>query len=136
MITTKKEMVENGYYKITKNSGFGYITALFYNPMTKELMDVCVKDLDDPRNDNEELYNMEVNEKVYELYKHHRGIVSIGDTIEVIKGRKVPVGTIGKVVNEFDYKDQYGRVQAHYFVLEDGTKINEMNCKLIWKDGE
>ena len=65
------------------------------------------------------------------MWLHWKGVVLEGDTVEVVKGRKIPVGTIA-VIKEFrDWKDQYGRVQTVYAVFEDGRKTNVENCRLV-----
>lgn len=59
------------------------------------------------------------------------GIIEIGDTVQVVKGRKVPIGTIG-IVKEFSkFYDKYGRWVSTYAIFTDGTKTNRRNLKLI-----
>lgn len=120
------------FYKVAQ-SGSIFITALFFDPETKEVRNEVVRDYDyaDGSRDNDELYYMPIDEEVKKLYLRHIGIISVGDTIEVVKGRKVPIGTIADVIDIRDWKDQYGRVQTRYAYLSNGQKTNITNCKIV-----
>lgn len=122
----------DGFYKVAHNGG-SYVTATFYNPVTKETKSCCVRDYDyaDCSRDNDELYYMEINEDVRRQWMHDRGIILVNDTVKVVKGRKVPVGTIAKVTEKKPYKDRYGRTQAIYLYLDNGMRTNEENCVLV-----
>ena len=131
-MTTLSEFTANGYFKVAETSGC-YCTAIFFNPTTKDYKSICTRDYDysDCSRDNDELYYAPINEDIRKEYLHFCGCILVGDTVEVFKGRKVPVGTIGTVVKKFDYKDNYGRVQATYVVFADGQKTNIANCRLV-----
>lgn len=122
----------SGFYKVAQD-GSCYISATFYNPDTKETISRCVRDYDyaDCSRDNDELYYMEIDEEVKKQWLHDKGIILVNDVVEVIKGRKVPIGTIARVTDKKPYKDKYGRTQAIYVYLDNGMKTNEDNCKLI-----
>lgn len=122
----------DGFYKVHQTGG-SYIVATFYNPDTKETIEKCVRDYDyaDCSRDNDELYFMQINESIKSQWLHDKGIILVGDTVEVFKGRKIPIGTIAKVVDKKPYRDRYGREQAIYLYLDNGQKTNENNCKLI-----
>lgn len=124
--------MEKGFYKVAQNGGI-YVTALFVNPETWEVKSVCVRDYDyaDGSRDNDDLYYMPIDEDVAEAYRKHCGIVAAGDVVEVYKGRKIPLGTIAKVIRVYDWKDQYGRAQTRYAVFEDGRKTSVYNCRII-----
>ena len=124
--------VRPGFYKVSQNGGT-YVTALFVNPETWEDYLVCVRDYDygDCSRDNDELYYMPIDEEVAELYRKHIGIIAAGDTVEVYKGRKVPIGTVAKVARVYDWRDCYGRTQATYAVFEDGRKTSVYNCRIV-----
>ena len=94
----------NGFYKVAQD-GSCYISATFYNPSTKEIISCCVRDYEysDGSRDNDDLYYMEINEEVKRKWLHDKGIILAGDVIQVIKGRKVPIGTITKIVT-VEYK--------------------------------
>ena len=125
-------MLENKFYKVSHNGGT-YVTGLFFNPVTREtrLERLRDYDYDDCRNDNDELYYMPINEEAARLYRRHIGLVEAGDLVEVVKGRKMPIGYVGRVVRVYDWKDCYGRVQATYAVFEDGQKTSVWNCKIL-----
>lgn len=121
----------SGYYKVAQVGGC-YISATFYNPDTKDTISCCVRDYDylDGSRDNDELYYMEINEVVRTQWLHNRGVILVNDVVEVVKGRKVPIGTIAKVIDKKPYKDRYGRTQATYLYFDNGMKTNEDNCRL------
>ena len=79
---------------------------------------------------------MPINEEVRRVYLHDNGIILTGDTVKVVKGRKVPIGTIAKVVSLTEYKDRYGRVQCIYANLDNGQRTNVDNCALLNMWGE
>lgn len=120
-----------GFYKVAENGGT-YVTGVFYNPETGEVKRELLRDYDyaDGSRDNDELYYMPINEEVRILWLHSMGRILVGDVVEVVKGRKIPIGTIGKVKDIRPYKDRYGRRVADYVYFEDGTRTNIDNCKL------
>ena len=124
-------MLANGFYKVA-NSGFSLTEAIFFNPETKESYSKIVWDNDDYRveQENEVEYNEPIDDEVRKVWLRYRGIIQEGDTIKVIKGRKVPKGTIAKVTGFRDWKDEYGRVQATYVLLDNGMRTNVNNCIL------
>lgn len=129
------DFLEKGFYKVAQTGG-NYVVATFYNPDTKEEISKCVRDYDysDCSRDNDELYFMPIDENVKIEWLHGKGVILIGDKIKVVKGRKVPIGTISEVIDKRDFKDRYGRVQGTYLYLENGMKTNENNCELILLD--
>lgn len=126
-----KELKE-GFYKVAQK-GSTYIMAIFYNPDTKEEFTKCVRDYDyaDCSRDNDKLYYMQIDERVKNIWLHDNGVILKGDTVQVIKGRKVPIGTVAKVTDKRPYRDRYGRTQAMYLYLDNGMKTNENNCILV-----
>ena len=118
-----------GFYKVAQEGGT-FITATFYNPVTKETITGCVRDYEyeDCRHDIDELYYMKINEEVKRQWLHDLGEILTGDSIKVYKGRKVPIGTIAKVIEKKTFKDRYGRTQAIYLYLDNGMKVNINNC--------
>ena len=124
--------MENKFYKVNQSGG-SYVVALFVNPVTWESYTVCARDYDysDCSRDNDEVYYMPIDEEVAEAWRKHLNIVAAGDTVKVVKGRKVPLGTVAKVTRVYDYKDRYGRVVATYAVFEDGQKTSVYNCEIV-----
>ena len=128
------ERLPMGFYKVAQD-GWNYVSATFYNPDTNETISGCVRDYDyaDCSRDNDELYYMEIDEDVKRQWLHDAGIILVDDIVEVVKGRKVPIGTVAKVVDKRPYRDRYGRTQAIYLYLDNGMKTNENNCILYTK---
>lgn len=120
------------FFKVAQEGGI-FVVATFYNPDTKRTISCCVRDYDyeDCSRDNDELYNMTIDEKVRSQWLHDKGVILVNDVVEVIKGRKVPVGTIARVIDKKPYKDRYGRTQAIYLYLDNGMRTNENNCILV-----
>lgn len=131
MVDMKKYGLE-GFYKIGQ-SLTSYVVAYFYNPVTKEHRSKCVRDWDyaDESRDIPELYHMAVNEDVLSQYRHDNGEICKGDTIKVVKGRKIPKGTVAVVKEIKPWYDRYGRYQATYLHFTDGTRTNVNNCVLM-----
>lgn len=124
--------MENGFYKVCQ-TGYTFITAVFFNPDTGEVKREVVRDYDyaDGSRDNDELYDMPINEEVRRMWQHHEGVILKGDTIKVVKGRKVKIGTVATVVDIRPYKDCYGRTLTMYAYLSTGERTNIQNCELV-----
>lgn len=123
-----------GFYKVAENNG-GVCVGTFWNPETKECFTKITWDIDRPYvNDDEDveiLRYLPINKEMRRLWKHEAGIVQTEDTIKVVKGRKVPIGTIARVVEIKPFYDKYHRWQADYVYLDNGMKTNVNNCILI-----
>jgi len=128
-----ENIIGNNDFKKVNEQGGTFIVATFFNVKTKEVISGCVRDYDyqDCRHDIDELYNMPIDFEAKKEYLHMLGIIQVGDKIQVFKGRKVPVGTIGKVVNIRKIKDFYKRTVATYVDLDNKYSTNIDNCKLI-----
>ena len=126
--------VRDGFYKVGQYGG-SYITATFFNPETKEHYSKCVRDYDyaDKSRDDDELYYMDIDTEAEKAWKHFNGEILVGDVVEVIHGRKVPVGTIATVKDKKAYYDKYHRWVADYLYFDNGMKTNEKNCVLLEK---
>ena len=122
-----------GFYKVAEDNG-GVCVGTFWNPETKESFSKITWDIDRPYiNDDEEieiLRYLPINREVRSAWLHYNGIIQVNDVVEVVKGRKVPIGTIAKVIDKKPYKDRYGRTQAIYLYFDNGMKTNENNCVL------
>ena len=127
-------MLKNGFYKVAEGGG-GVTTCVFYNPETEESISKIVWDIDDIRLDNDselQPYRYEpIDVNIKKQYLHKKGIIQVGDTVEVYKGRKVPKGTIATIIDIRPYYDNYHRWQADYVYFDNGMKTNKDNCKLI-----
>ena len=122
----------DGFKKIRQNGGT-YVTATFWNEITGEVKTLCVRDYDydDCSRDIDELYYMPVDEEAEKKHGHTIGCLYAGDTVEVFKGRKVPVGTIAEIEKIYAVKDRYGRWVADYALLSNGMRTNIDNCRLV-----
>lgn len=109
------------------------VVATFFDPETKEETTEVVRDYDysDGSRDNDELYYMPIDEEARKAWRHYHGVISAGDEVKVVKGKKVKVGTIAKVLNIREIKDRYGRWVANYAVLDNGQQTNTANCELV-----
>ena len=123
-----------GFYKVAENNG-GVCVGTFWNPDTKESFSKITWDIDRPYiNDDEEveiLRYLPINKEMRRAWKHEAGIIQTEDTIKVVKGRKVPIGTIAKVLEIKPFYDRYHRWQADYVYLDNGMKTNIDNCVLV-----
>ena len=131
------EQLFDKYYKVNQTGG-SYVVALYYNPITHATKTVLARDYDysDASRDNDEVYYEPINEIAKEDYRRYLnsqsyGFVSVGDTVQVVKGRKVPIGTIAKVVRVYDWRDCNGRVKATYAEFSDGRRTSVYNCLII-----
>lgn len=124
----------NGFYKVAEDNG-GVCVGTFFNPDTKESFSRITWDIDRPYiNDDEEveiLRYLPINDTVRKIWMHHNGRILIGDTVEVFKGRKIPIGYIGVVEDIKPFYDRYHRWQADYIYFADGKRTNYNNCKLV-----
>lgn len=125
-------MFPDGYYKVAQSGGT-YIVATFFNPETEEECSLCVRDYDysDCSRDIDDLYYQQIDKDARRKWYRKHGVICTGDTIKVVKGRKIPIGTIAVVERIYDWKDQYGRVQTTYCVFTDGRKTSISNCELL-----
>ena len=120
-----------GFYKVAENNG-GVCVGTFYNPDTKEVFTKITWDIDRPYiNDDEEieiLRYLPIDEKMRWQWLHESGVIQKGDQIKVVKGRKVPIGTVATVKEIKPFYDRYRRWQADYLYLDNGMKTNINNC--------
>lgn len=123
--------IKKGFYKVFQSGG-SYVTATFFNPETKEEYSKCVRDYDyaDCSRDDDEGYNAEINEEARKAWKHHNGVICEGDKVKVVKGKKIPLGTIATVKSIYPYYDCYHRWIADYVYFVEGGKTNINNCVL------
>ena len=123
-----------GFYKVNQE-GTSLTIATFYNPETRESFTRRVWDMDDDRllydEEVQELRYMQINKEIRWLWLHRSGIIQIGDTVKVVKGRKLPVGKTGKVKDIKPYFDRYRRWCCDYIYFDDGTRTSIKNCVLV-----
>ena len=129
------EKIKQGYYKVNEY-GYSYVTAIFFNPITKEHYSRAVYDYDDDRVRiyAGEHYDAPIDENVRKIWLHFNGVIQVGDLVNIVKGRKFK-GEQKRVIRQFTYKidGMYGRSygDVEYLVFEDGTKVAHHNCELV-----
>ena len=124
-------MLENKFYKVSHHGGL-FVCGMLFNPVTKESESVVLADFDDDRiGVCSHWYDAPIDAEAVRAWNRHNGIISVGDTVEVYKGRKIPHGTVATVARIFDWRDSYGRVQTTYAVFEDGRKTSVYNCRIV-----
>ena len=125
-------MIREGFKKVDESGGT-YVVARFFNPETKEEYGQCVRDYDyaDCSRDDDEAYYAPIDEEARAAWIHFNGGILVGDTVKVVKGRKLPIGTVWVVDRIYDWKDCYGRVQTTYVVFKDGKKTSIGNVVLL-----
>lgn len=74
-------------------------------------------------------YTQAVKEKALLIINEHQDTI-VGDTVEVVAGRKFSKGSIATVQGFRDYRDRYGRVQTRYAETDIGS-IPLQNVKTI-----
>lgn len=129
---TADTLTAAGYYKVELTGG-SLISAIFFNPATKEIKHIIVRDYDYEKDvkDNDELYFLPIDESARREYLHYNGIICIDDQIEIYKGRKYPAGTTGRVTKIKPYYDRYNRFICNYLYLDNGCKVSADNCRLM-----
>ena len=129
------EKIKQGYYKVNEY-GNSYVTATFFNPITKEHYNVTIYDYDDDRVRifAGEHYDVQINQDVRKAWLHFVGVIQIGDLVQINRGRKFK-GEQKRVARTFTYHidGMYSRSysEVEYLVFEDGTKVAEHNCELV-----
>ena len=129
-----KEKLKN-FYKVAEN-GRTYVSAIFFNPITKEEFSATIYDYDDERVQINAgvMYSMEINEDIRKMWLHKHNIIQVGDLVQINRGRKFK-GEQKRVIKEFTYSinGMYGRPYGdiQYLVFDDNTKVAKDNCDLI-----
>lgn len=69
----------------------------------------------------------------YKDFYRERNYLFVGDEVEIIKGRKIPIGEHKIVENFYTYQVQgtYGHNQTKYVIFSDGTKTDIINVKNV-----
>lgn len=123
----------NGFYKVKEDNG-GVCVGCFFNPTTMEHFSKIIWDIDNDRLLDDDyiqtLRYLPINEDVRKIWMHHNGEIMEGDTVKVVKGRKIPKGYVGIVEKIRPWYDYYGRWQCTYIYFADGQRTNKDNCVL------
>jgi hypothetical protein len=132
-------------YKKIMHTGGTLIRCTLYNPNTQKTVNFIVDDYEYPYGDGlinreydlqtlEYIYNLQIDLEALKHYKKHvLKEIEIGSKVEVIKGKKYPIGLQGTVKKLYTYvvPNTYNKVKVQYAILDTGEKINVKNIKLI-----
>lgn len=136
----------DGFYKIGDDASGSLVRVHLFNPSTGESMSLVVEDyeyqyLDGPfigatldLMTEQEMYDLRcspIDEWARREWCKYENHVEEGCTVEVVKGRKVPIGTVGEVVAIEGIYDNYGRQVGTRAVLDDGQKTSVDNLVVI-----
>ena len=133
-----------GYKKIMHTGG-SLIRCILYNQNTKKVVNFIVDDFEYSYGDGlinydydletlEYIRRMQIDSEALKHYKKHvLKEITEGSQVEVVKGKKYPIGLRGTVQKFYTYivPNSYGKIQVEYVILETGEKINTKNIKLI-----
>ena len=128
-VNTSGRLMRDGWRKVAESGG-SYSIATLFNVNTAESASVCVYDYDDPRNEDDFWRNVAIDKDARLAWNKANGVVAEGLMARVVKGRKVPLGFVGRVAKIRKVYDRYDRWVANYAVFEDGTSTNVTNCVL------
>ena len=86
-----------------------------------------IDDLDEVRE-----YERATEEEYKDFYRE-RNYLFVGDEVEIIKGRKIPIGE-HKIVEDFytyQVPGTYGHKQTEYIIFTDGSKTDIVNVRNV-----
>ena len=131
MEVTHEQLTAAGFRKVDER-GSSYITVTYYNPETDEGGSIPARDYEysDRSRNNDSIYDANIDERVRRDWMHKNGAIFVGDTVVVVKGRKIPKGTFHTVIRIKEIHDRFGRWQADYLIFDDGMSTNITNCVL------
>lgn len=132
-------------YKKIVHTGGSLVRCTLYNPLTKEVANFIVDDYEYQYGDGlinqefdletlEHIRYMQIDPEALKHYRHHvLKEIDVGSEVEVIKGRKYPIGLRGTVKKLYEYvvPNTYNKVKVQYAVLDTGERINVKNLKLL-----
>ena len=136
----------DGFFKIGDDVSGSLVSVILFNPSTCETKSIIVEDfeyqyLDGPFMagtlaimDENEMYALRVapiDEWARCEWRKHENHVEAGCIVEVVRGRKVPIGTVGEVVAVEGVYDRYGRQVGTRAVLADGQKTSVGNLVVV-----
>lgn len=129
--------------RVVDKSGINFLIATLYDTETEVEEKVIYEDGDYPYGESpflsrkytlaqlDEISKTPIDKDARHAWLKKHGIISVSDTVEVIKGRKLPIGTRGTVVNMWDFTDRFGRTQTNYAKLDSGVSISIENLKIV-----
>jgi len=136
----------NGYYKVDEHCGGSLVDVIMYNPDNGDILRLTVEDFEYEYGDGPfvtstlklmsepEMYALRCapfDGEARFLYRKQCGIIEEGDWVQIVSGRKYPIGTEGRIKRIYDICDRYGRKQATYCELDTGEKTSICNVEII-----
>ena len=132
-------------YKKIMHTGGSLVRCTLYNPETKKVVNFVVDDYEYAYGDGfinrdydlqtlEYIRHMQIDPEALKHYKIHvLKEITEGAQVEVVRGKKYPLGLQGTVKKLYTYTvpNTYNKVRVQYAILETGEKINTKNLKLI-----
>jgi hypothetical protein len=132
-------------YKKIMHTGGSLARCTLYNPNTQKTVDFIVDDYEYQYGDGfinqefdlktlEYIRRMQIDSEALKHYKNHvLKEITEGSKIEVVRGKKYPIGLQGIVKKLYTYivPNTYNKVKVQYAILDTGEKINIKNIKLI-----
>lgn len=123
-------MIREGFKKVyqTSDNG-GIILAEFFNPSTGEEYSAPI--LYEDGSFDEIAYLEDIDEIARKRWRSKRRDFRIGDIVRVVRGIKAPLGTVGKIVDMYDWRDEKGRIKNRYVVLDNGMRTSNKNVIIV-----
>ena len=121
-----------GFKKVYQYDDGKLAVAEFFNPTTGEEYCAVVRNVFYPDvNWDEEGLKAPLDMNAYSAWRSKRKIFCIGDRVRVVRGIKVPIGTVGIIRDMYDWKDERGRVKNKYVVLDNGYRTSYRNVVIV-----
>ena len=122
-------------FVVANVDGGGVVVVTMWNPLTDESMSFIADDIDRPASEFHYSYvigwkRFGGSAEVRNLWNRKHGIVSVGDEVEVFKGRKFPKGMRATVASFWTWHGDYGKT-AEYVVTTDGDRIPKGNVRPV-----
>lgn len=132
-------------YKKIMHTGGSLIRCTLYNPNIQKTVNFIVDDYEYNYGDGlinqefdlgtlEYIRCMQIDPEALKHYKNHvLKEITEGSKVEVVRGKKYPIGLQGTVKKLYTYvvPNTYNKVKVQYAILDTGEKINVKNIKLI-----
>jgi len=132
-------------YKKIVHTGGSLVRCTLYNPNTQKTIDFIVDDYEYQYGDGlinqefdletlEHIRRMQIDPEALKHYRYHvLKEIDVGSVVEVVRGRKYPIGLRGTVKKLYEHvvPNTYNKVKVQYAVLDTGERINVKNLKVL-----
>lgn len=113
----------SGFYKVNEITYSDYTQGIFFNPKTKEEFGMIL--------DGVSIFSLEpINDYVRSIWNKEREIV-LGDTVKVVRGKKIPVNTVGTVTRIYPIYNKYNNKVCDYIEIDGIFSTNRDNLRLV-----